>query len=99
MRGIHDLGGVPAGPIDKSEHVYTLWEKRVHAMMDLLNTKGVMNLHELRRGIESLGAEEYDRLGYYEKWITSIAANMQQKGIFTTEELGARLADVERREE
>jgi hypothetical protein len=99
MRGFHDLGGLPAGPIDKSEHVYTFWEKRVHAMLDLLNRKGVMNVHELRRGIESLGADQYERLNYYEKWITSIANNMLQKGVFTTEELGNKLADVERREE
>lgn len=33
MRGVHDLGGVPAGPIDRSEHERTFFEQRVDAMM------------------------------------------------------------------
>ena len=33
MRGVHDLGGVPAGPIDRSEHERTFVEQRVDAMM------------------------------------------------------------------
>lgn len=36
MRGVHDLGGLPAGPIDRSEHERTFLERRVDAMMRLL---------------------------------------------------------------
>ena len=36
----HDMGGLPAGPVDASEHDYALWEKRVDAMMVLLSSKG-----------------------------------------------------------
>jgi hypothetical protein len=100
MRAHHDLGGLPAGPVDRSEHAYAPWEKRTHAMMVLLAEpcRRVMTTDELRRGIESLGAEEYDRLTYYERWIASIAANMIQKGVFTVDELGRKLAEVEARE-
>lgn len=98
MRAHHDMGGLPGPPIDRTEHVLAPWEKRVHALMNLLANQGVMNVHELRRGIESLGAAEYDRLSYYERWITSIGNNLLQKGIFTTDELGRKLADIERRE-
>src|SRR5262245_53684814 len=31
MRGYHDVGGLVLGPIDRSEHDYALWEKRVDA--------------------------------------------------------------------
>jgi hypothetical protein len=100
MRAHHDMGGLPAGPIDMSAHQYAPWEKRTHAMMVLLSEAGrcVMTTDELRRGIESLGAAEYDRMTYYERWIASIAYNMIQKGVFTVDELGRKLAEIEARE-
>jgi hypothetical protein len=100
MRGVHDLGGLPAGPVDKSDDRRAPWEKRVHALMLLLSDprRRVMTVDELRRGIESLGAEEYDRLSYYERWITSITNTLLQKGAFTTDDLGRKLAEVEARE-
>ena len=100
MRGYHDLGGQPAGPIDRSEHQYAPWEKRVHALMILLADpcRRVLTVDELRRGIESLGSEEYDRLSYYERWIASISNILLQKGVFTADELGRKLAEVEARE-
>jgi hypothetical protein len=100
MRGYHDLGGLPAGPVDQSDHQLAPWEKRVHALMLLLSapTREIMNLHELRRGIESLGTEEYDRLTYYERWIASITNTLLQKGVLTTDELGRKLAELAERE-
>ena len=35
-RAHHDMGGLPAGPVERTEHDYALWEKRVDAMMVLL---------------------------------------------------------------
>lgn len=100
MRGYHDIGGLSAGPIDQKDHVLAPWEKRVHALLTLLSDpcRDVVNVHELRRGIESLGEAEYDRLAYYERWITSIANILLQKGVLTTEELGRKLADIDKRE-
>ena len=100
MRGYHDLGGRPAGPIDRSEHQYAPWEKRVHALMILLSDpcRRVMTVDELRRGIESLGAEEYDRLSYYERWITSITNAMIARGVVDVDELGRKMAEIEARE-
>ena len=102
-RGIHDVGGLDEGPIDRSEHDRAFWEQRVDALMVLLtNPKRaggrLMTVDELRRGIESLGREAYDTLGYYERWITSITANMLEKNIVTVDELGAKLAAIETRE-
>ena len=100
MRGYHDLGGLPAGPIERCEHDKALWEKRVHALLTLLARpdREVMNVDELRRGIEALGAAEYERLSYYERWISSITNILLQKGVLTADELGRKLAEVERRE-
>jgi hypothetical protein len=98
MRAHHDLGGLAAGPVDLSEHAKAPWEKRTHALLWLLSRRGVLTVDELRRGIEALGAAEYDRLGYYERWITSITQNLLHKGVLTTDELGRKLAEVEARE-
>jgi hypothetical protein len=100
MRGVHDLGGQPAGAIDQSSHALAPWEKRVHALMLLLSepSRSVMNVHELRRGIEALGEAEYDRLAYYERWVTSITNHLLQKGVITADELGRKLAEVGARE-
>ena len=63
------MGGLPAGPVEASEHEYALWEKRVDAILSLLFKKGLMTVDEMRRNIESLGADAYDRMSYYGRWI------------------------------
>lgn len=93
-RGHHDMGGLPAGKVARTEHDYALWEKRVDAMMVLLSDRrrGLMNTDMLRRGIESLPPDAYDRMKYYERWIHSIATMMLERGVVTREELDARMA-------
>lgn len=100
MRGVHDMGGLPAGPIDRSEHEFEPWEKRVDALLTLLVAPGrrVMTVDELRRGIEGLGSAEYERCSYYERWIESIARVMLEKGVFTADELGRAMAAIRDRE-
>jgi hypothetical protein len=99
MRGPHDIGGLPAGPVAPTEHALAPWEKRVHALMNLLSCHKTINLHEMRREIETLGAHEYDQLSYYERWITAITRLLLEKGVLTTEELTRKLAEVEARDE
>jgi hypothetical protein len=96
MRGCHDLGGLPEGPVERSEHDYAPWEKRVDAILQLLADKDrrLIRVDELRRGIESLGAAAYDRLSYYERWIAAIANILIEKGVFTVDELGRKMAEV-----
>lgn len=97
MRGYHDLGGLPAGPIERSQHDYAFWEKRVDALNVLLAGKGISGVDERRRAIESLGADAYERMSYYERWIAAIAAAMIEKGFITVDELGRRMAEIEAR--
>ena len=61
MRGVHDMGGLKAGPVERVEHDYQLWEKRVDALMVLLSRKRRFTVDELRKGIEFLPGDAYDR--------------------------------------
>ena len=96
-RGIHDIGGLPAGPVEHTEHDYALWEKRVDAMLVLLSKKGLVTVDELRRNIESLGRDAYDTMNYYERWINSISQTLIQRGTITIDELGRKIAEVQAR--
>ncbi len=93
-RAHHDMGGLRAGKVKRGEHDYALWEKRVDAMMVLLSDKKrrLMNTDMLRRGIESLPPDAYDRMSYYQRWIHSIATMMLERGVVTRAELDARIA-------
>ena len=93
-RGHHDMGGLPAGEVVASEHDFALWEKRVDALLVLLSKKQLMTVDELRRNIESLGAEAYDTMSYYERWIHAITQTLLQRGVLHVDELGRRMADV-----
>jgi hypothetical protein len=99
MRGHHDMGGLPAGPVAPTEHCYALWEKRVDALMMLLSTpqRQLLKVDELRRNIEALGPDAYDRMSYYERWMSSICSTLIQRGVITIDELGRKMADVEAR--
>ena len=98
-RGYHDVGGLAGGPIDRSGHEVTLSEKRVDALMMLLGDRGrrLMRVDELRRAIESLGADAYDTLSYYERWISAIANILVEKGMLTRAEIDRRIAEIEAR--
>jgi nitrile hydratase subunit beta len=97
MRRHHDMGGEPAGPVEREEHDYAPWEKRVDALLRLLTARRVMTVDELRRGIEELGPGAYDELSYYQRWIASIGNNLLEKGVVGVDELGQRMAEVEAR--
>lgn len=94
-RGHHDMGGLPAGRVERSEHDYADWERRVDAMAVLLNSR--ITVDERRRSIESLAPEQYDAMGYYERWVIALGQTLIQRGIITTEELGRKMEQVCRR--
>ena len=100
MARVHDRGGWPgAGPIDKTEHEPSMWEKRTDALLVLLTSpeKRVMRVDELRRAIESLEPHAYETMSYYERWITAIEALMIEKGILTHAEIDARVKELNER--
>jgi Nitrile hydratase beta subunit, N-terminal len=97
-RGHHDMGGLPAGKVRRTEHSYDEWELRVDAMMTLLvgGTRR-MTVDELRKNIEALPPADYDKMGYYDRWVISLTQTMIQRGVITTDELARKLAEVEKR--
>jgi polyhydroxyalkanoate synthesis regulator phasin len=96
-RGHHDMGGLPAGKVEPTEHDYAQWERRVDAMVQLLRMGKKITVDELRKNIEALPPAAYDQLSYYQKWISSLTQTLIQRGIITTEELGRKMEEVERR--
>jgi hypothetical protein len=96
MQRHHDMGGQPAGAIDFAAHPHAPWEKRVNALLGLLarGPKPLFTVDEMRRAIEDLGPDEYDRLGYYERWITAITRILLERGVIGVDALGRKLAEV-----
>jgi hypothetical protein len=87
-RAVHDRGGWPTdAPIDRSEHELEDWEVLIDALVGALGMNGVMNVDELRRGIESMPPEEYERASYYERWLYSAEKILTEKGILQPGEL------------
>ncbi len=97
MPRVHDRGGWPAaGPLNKAEHDLSMWEKRTDAILMLLSNaeKRVIRGDELRRAIESLAPDAYEKLSYYERWITAIETLLIEKGVLTHEEIDRKAGEV-----
>ena len=85
---MHDRGGWPTdAPIDRTEHELEDWEVLTDALVGALGRNGLMNVDELRRGIESMPAEKYERASYYERWLYSIETILTEKGVLKPGEL------------
>ncbi len=88
------MGGRDAGAIQRGEHDYALWEKRVDALMRISSAKGYFTVDGLRRVLEDMPPESYETMSYYERWIFSITQNLVEAGAFTLEELNTRMEEV-----
>ena len=98
MPEAHDRGGWPTDePIDRSDHLLEDWERRTSALVGAVRAAGLVNVDELRRGIESLPPEQYEALSYFERWSASVEAILVEKGVLTTEEIDRRVAAIEER--
>jgi hypothetical protein len=93
----NDIGGSSAGRIEQVDHVLEPWEKRCHALADVLDFHKLINTEEKRRGVEALGSEMIGKLSYYERWIVAFANILFQKGVLTPEQLAIKMAEVEAR--
>ncbi len=90
----NDIGGLPADPIQRTDHELKPWEKRCHALADVLDFHKIINTEEKRRGVEALGAEMAGKLTYYERWIAAFVNILFQKGILTPSELARKMDEV-----
>jgi hypothetical protein len=91
------MGGLPAGKVDRSEHDYADWERRVDAMGVVLSGKKLLTVDQRRRAIETLTPEAYDSLSYYERWVIALGQTLIQRGIITSAELARRMLEVDKR--
>ena len=98
-RSVNDIGGLLDEPFNPQEHDYEPWEKRVHALRELLAIKGLLSADVLRKNIEILGAEKYKNLSYYERWIHSISQAMLERGALSNKELADKINEVKLRYE
>ena len=100
-RGPHDMGGLPAGKVERTEHDYADWERRVDALAVLLwgikGAKKLMTVDELRKNIEALPPDAYEKMSYYERWVKSLSDTLIQRGVISAEELRRKMAEVEKR--
>ncbi|MDO6732899.1 nitrile hydratase subunit beta [Marinovum sp. 2_MG-2023] len=82
MERTHDLGGLPAGKIDQTDHELTFFDKRVDALYVLLTgpQKAAFKMDEVRRTVESFSQADYFGLSYYERWLKAIALLLIEKG-------------------
>lgn len=95
-RGYHDLGGVPTGPFEKVEHELTQWEREIDALRMLLadDRRRLLNGEEVRRVITSMGAQKYDTMAYYERWLLGFKTVLVEKGTLTEAEIAEAMAGV-----
>lgn len=98
MGGRLDAFGGP-DHIDRDDHDFALWEKRVDALLVLASAKGHFTVDGLRRALEDMGPDAFARMSYYERWIASIAQNLTEAGVFTTEELREKMETIAARGE
>lgn len=94
----NDIGGLRPGPIAQLDRELLPWEKRCHALADVLDSRKILNTEEKRRGVEALGVELIGKLSYYERWAAAFANILFQKGILTPTELAAKMDEVAARE-
>jgi nitrile hydratase subunit beta len=92
-RGVQDRGGLPTDElIDRAEHTLEEWEVLIDALAGALARRGLMNVDELRRGIESMPRDEYEQAAYYERWLFSMEMILTEKGVLAAGELDRRAA-------
>jgi ketosteroid isomerase-like protein len=90
---VHDRGGRPTdAAIDRSEHELEDWEVLTDSLLGALSQRGVMNVDELRRGIESMPPAAYEAASYYERWLYSAETILTEKGVLEPGELDRRAA-------
>ncbi|MBC6439589.1 MAG: nitrile hydratase subunit beta [Rhodospirillales bacterium] len=96
MDGIHDMGGMHGfGKIVREEDeqlFHAEWEKRAFGVcLQAAEGAGFVDDH-LRANIERIPAHIYLRSTYYELWIRSVSAILDQRGILTNAQIEERVA-------
>lgn len=91
------MGGRDAGAVEAHEHDFAIWEKRVDAIRQISADKGFFTVDGLRRALEDMGEEAFETMTYYERWMLATCQNLMAEGVFTTDELNAKMEEIKAR--
>ena len=87
----------PPGRSRQTDHVLHPWEKRCHALADVLDFHKIINTEEKRKGVEALGSEIVGKLGYYERWAVAFSNILFTKGILVPSQLAEKMDEIQER--
>jgi nitrile hydratase beta subunit len=97
MDGVHDLGGRDGmGPVvvEKDEPVFhEPWEARVFGLAAAALGAAGAGTPVFRHGIERMRPANFFSASYYERWLTSFATVLVERGVVTREELRSELGE------
>lgn len=94
-RGVHDVGGLDLGRVDRTEHPLSTFERRTDALMMLMiGSNGIFTADALRRAIEAYNEAEYIHLAYYEKWVRALRILLVERGVLTDAQIDAKIAEL-----
>ena len=98
MNSIADMGGMDGyGPInpEANEPVFHAeWERRCFALFLTSAAAVGYGVDEFRHGMESLHPLHYLSSSYYEHWLGAYEKIFAERGVITTDELNARIAQI-----
>ena len=83
--------------VEITDHELLPWEKRCHALADVLDFHKIINTEEKRRGVEALGSEMVGKLSYYERWAVAFSNILFAKGILVPSQLADKMDEVQQR--
>jgi hypothetical protein len=95
-QGPQDIGGIEAGAVDTLDHGMKFWERQANGLRSVLQRNKIMRTDELRRAAEDLG-DKYSQLEYFEITTSALRTVLLEKGLFTEQELAAKMDEVRKR--
>ena len=93
--GYHDIGGRPAGRIDRRERELFFWERQIAAIRVLLGERGLVPLEQLRNAFETFGERLYVELGFFERMLAATIRVLEGRGGVAQADLDARVTALE----
>jgi nitrile hydratase subunit beta len=91
MNGVADMGGMHGfGPVDRSDDAgpfHDEWERRILGITFAALGAGLFNVDEIRRATESIDPITYLKSVYYQRWLYSTEALLQEKRVVSAAEL------------
>jgi len=91
-----DVGGLSlfeSDSLSRDERSLSHWERQIDALCYVLLRKQLMNVHELRFGIESIPHHSFANISYYERWMYAILVTMLKHGTVTESEVSQKYSN------